>query len=411
MKKGGFPKLTIRDAPLDGKTVLVRVDYNLPMNKKGEIEDDYRVVMSLPTIKYLLQRGCKVVLCSHMGRPDGKVVKSASLEPVAVRLSELLNQPVKFVPNCIGDQVAQAARRLHPGGVLLLENLRFHAGEEANDESFARALARDSGAQYFVQNGFGTAHRAHASYVAITRMLPSVAGLLLEREWTVITEAMERPKKPMVAVLGGAKITDKIKIIKRFIDIADTIVIGGAMANTFLKHKGFAIGKSVHEDGLDDIMNEIYKAAEKKVGRDAVDDFILLPSDVAVADKVDASARRAVVAVSDVKSDEYILDIGWHTINTTVDAVTGAGTVIWNGTLGLAEIPQFAHGSARLALALASQPETTSVIGGGDTADFVLHWDAKKGGSFTHVSTGGGASLDLMAGEAMPGIDALLDAR
>lgn len=410
MKKGGFPKLTIRDAPLDEKTVLVRVDYNLPMNKKGEIEDDYRVVMSLPTIKELIRRKCKIVLISHMGRPDGKVVKSESLEPVAERLGELLDRSVKFVPNCIGDQVAQAARRLRPGGVLLLENLRFHAGEEANDESFARALARDSGAQYFVQDGFGTAHRAHASYVAITHVLPSVSGLLLEREWTLITEAMEKPKKPMVAVLGGAKISDKIKIIKRFIGIADTIVIGGAMANTFLKYKGFDIGKSVHEDGLDDIIKEIYKTAEAKVGKDAVDDFILLPSDVAVADKVDASARRAVVAAGDVKSDEYILDIGWHAIDVAVNAVTGAGTVIWNGTLGYAEVSQFAHGSARVALALASQPETTSVIGGGDTADFVLHWDGRKGGSFTHVSTGGGASLDLMAGEKMPGIDALLDA-
>jgi len=221
---------------------------------------------------------------------------------------------------------------------------------------------------------------------------------------------MEKPKKPMVAVLGGAKISDKIKIIKRFIGIADTIVIGGAMANTFLKYKGFDIGKSVHEDGLDDIIKEIYKTAEAKVGKDAVDDFILLPSDVAVADKVDTSARRAVVAAGDVKSDEYILDIGWHAIDVAVNAVTGAGTVIWNGTLGYAEVSQFAHGSARVALALASQPETTSVIGGGDTADFVLHWDGRKGGSFTHVSTGGGASLDLMAGEKMPGIDALLDA-
>lgn len=411
MKKGGFPKLTIRHAPLEGKTVLVRVDYNVPMNKKGEIEDDYRISQSVATIEELIRLKCKIVLISHMGRPDGKVVASASLEPIAVRLSELLDRPVKFVPNCIGDQAAQAARRLHPGGVVLFENLRFHAGEEANDESFARALARDSGAQYFVQDGFGVVHRAHASTDAITHMLPSVAGLLLEREWTSITSAMEDPKRPMVAVLGGAKISDKIKIIKRFIGIADTIVIGGAMANTFLKYKGFAIGKSVHEDGLDDIMREIYKEAEKKVGKEGVDDFILLPSDVAVGDHVDADARRAVVAAGDVKANEYILDIGWHAIDVAVDAVTGAGTVIWNGTLGYAEVPQFAHGSARLALALASQPETTSVIGGGDTADFVLHWDGRKGGSFTHVSTGGGASLDLMAGEKMPGIDALLDAR
>lgn len=410
MKKGGFPKLTIDRVPLDNATVLVRTDYNVPLNKKGGIEDDYRIRQSIPTLKELIRRKCKVVICSHMGRPDGRKVESLSLEPVAARLSELLDQPVRFVPECIGDRVIRAGRRLEPGGVMLLENVRFHAGEEADDESFARALARDSGARYFVQDGFGVVHRAHASTSAITGMLPGVAGLLLEREWMTITNAMEHPARPMVAVLGGAKISDKIKVIKRFITIADTVVIGGAMANTFLKYKGYEIGKSVHEDGLDDIIKDIYHAAEDKVGRDAVDDFILLPDDVAVADKIVPGARRVVVAAGDVKPGELILDIGWHAIDAAVNAVSGAGTVVWNGTLGYAELPQFAHGSARLALALASQPETTSVIGGGDTADFVLHWDGERGTSFTHVSTGGGASLDLMAGEPMPGIDALLDA-
>ena len=410
MKKGGFPKLVMSVVPLEGKTVLVRADYNVPLNKKGEITDDYRITQSAPTIQELIRKKCKVVICSHLGRPDGKVAPEFTLAPVATRLSEVLDHPVHFVENCIGDQVVQAVKRLHPGSVLLMENLRFHAGEEANDEAFARALARDSGAQYFVQDGFGVVHRAHASTAAITHQLPSVAGLLLEREWTAITGAMEHPRKPLVAVLGGAKISDKIKVITRLIDIADTVVIGGAMANTFLKYKGCAIGKSVHEDGLDNIIRDIYKAAEAKVGKDALDEFIVLPTDVAVGTKIDTDARRAVVDAHEVTDNEYILDIGWHSIETAVDAVTGAGTVIWNGTLGYAELPQFAHGSARMALALASQPDTTSVIGGGDTADFVLHWDAKKGGSFSHVSTGGGASLDLMAGEKMPGIDALLDA-
>ena len=410
MKKGGFPKLVITHVPLEGTTVLVRVDYNVPLNKKGEIVDDFRITQSIPTIKRLLSQRCKVVICSHLGRPDGKTVASMSLAPVAARLSELLDQTVVLVPNCIGDQVVQASKRLHHGEVMLLENLRFHAGEEANDETFARALARDSGAQYFVQDGFGVVHRAHASTSAITTLLPSVSGLLLEKEWTTITTAMEHPRKPTIAVLGGAKISDKIKVIKRLIDIAEGVVIGGAMANTFLKYKGFNIGKSVHEDGLEDIIKDIYKAAEAKVGREAVDDFILLPSDVAVSEKIDADTRREIVNVADVKSNEYILDIGFYTIDAAVNAVNGAGTVIWNGTLGYAELPQFSHGSARMALALASQPETISVIGGGDTADFVLHWDARKGGSFSHVSTGGGASLDLMANEPMPGIDALLDA-
>lgn len=415
MKKGGFPKLVITNVPLDGKTVLLRADYNVPLTKAGEISDDYRLTQSLPTIQELIRRKCKVVICSHLGRPAGKVVASASLEPVATHLATLLGQPVTLVPDCIGDQVVQAVRHMHPGQVILLENLRFHAGEEANDGAFARALARDSGAHYFIQDGFGVVHRAHASTAAITNVLPSVSGLLLAREWTTITNAMENPKQPMVAVLGGAKISDKIKVIKRFIAIADTIIIGGAMANTFLQYKGMPIGKSKYEDGLDEIMRDIYAAAEKKVGADKVDDFILLPVDVAVANEIGASARRAVVAADEVAADEYILDIGWHAIEIAVATLKGAGTVVWNGTLGYAELPQFAHGSARIALALASQPETTSVIGGGDTADFVLHWDAaveskRSGSSFTHVSTGGGASLELMAGEPMPGIDALLPA-
>jgi phosphoglycerate kinase len=346
-----------------------------------------------------------------LGRPDGKVDPSLSLEPIATHLGELLGQHVAFVEDSVGDRVHQAAKRLQPGRVLLLENLRFHAGEEANDVSFAQLLIKDSGAQYFVQDGFGVVHRAHASTVAVTQFAPSVAGLLLEREWKTITNAMSHPKRPMTAVLGGAKITDKIKVIDRFVEIADTIVIGGAMANTFLKYQGYRIGKSVHEDGLDDIVKHIYARAEKKVGRDAIDDFIVLPTDVAVAEAIDAKSRRTMVSVADVAQNEYILDLGPESISTAVNAVSGAGTVVWNGTLGYAELSQFAHGSARIALALASQPETVSVIGGGDTADFVLHWDvAKKGGSFTHVSTGGGASIDLMAGEPMPGIEALLDA-
>jgi phosphoglycerate kinase len=410
-KRVGFPKRSMRHVPLDGKTVLLRADYNVPLDEKGRIADDFRIVQSLPTLRNLIERDCKIVVCAHLGRPDGKVDPQFSLEPIAARLSELLGQHVAFAEDCVGDRVHQAAKRLQPGRVLLLENLRFHAGEEANDVSFAQLLIKDSGAQYFIQDGFGVVHRAHASTSAVTQFAPSVAGLLLEREWTTITSAMSHPKRPMTAVLGGAKITDKIKVIDQFVEIADTIVIGGAMANTFLKYQGYNIGKSIHEDGLDDIVKHIYVLAEKKVGREGVDDFIVLPTDVAVADSIEAKSRRTTVDVADVASNEYILDIGPESISTAVNAVNGAGTVVWNGTLGYAELSQFAHGSARMALALASQPETTSVIGGGDTADFVLHWDvAKKGGSFTHVSTGGGASIDLMAGEPMPGIEALLDA-
>jgi phosphoglycerate kinase len=409
-KRVVFPKRSMRQVPLDGKTVLVRADYNVPLDDKGRIEDDFRVTQSLPTLKNLIERGCRVVICSHMGRPDGKVVPGLSLEIIADRLSDLLGQHVAFVDDCVGDRVSQAVKRLPAGRVLLLENLRFHAGEEANDRIFAELLIKDSGAQYFVQDGFGVVHRAHASTATVTQFIPSVAGLLLEREWVAIKTAMNHPKRPMTAVLGGAKISDKIKVIDSFVQIADSVVIGGAMANTFLKYQGYKIGKSVHEDGLDDIVKHIYALAEKKVGREALDDFIVLPTDVAVAEEIDTKTRRTVVSVEDVAPNEYIVDMGPESIATAVNAVNGAGTVVWNGTLGVAEIPQFSHGSARMALALASQPDTTSVIGGGDTADFVLHWDVNKGASFAHVSTGGGASIDLMAGEPMPGIEALLDA-
>jgi 3-phosphoglycerate kinase len=410
MKKVGFSKRTLADVPLDGRTVLLRADYNVPLLADGTIADDYRITQSIPTVKALLERGCKVIICSHLGRPDGKFVASESLEPVAKHLGELLGVHVAFAPDCVGDRVKQSAKHLAKGKVLLLENLRFHAGEEANDVSFAELLAKDTGAEYFVQDGFGVVHRAHASTDAITRFLPSVAGLLLEKEYTTITNAMAHPTHPMIAVLGGAKISDKIKIIERFVDIADRIIIGGAMANTFLKYHGHEIGKSVHESGLDDILKRIYDAAEAKVGPTKLDEFIVLPTDVAVSSSIDSSARRAVVSVEDVSKEDYILDLGFESIDMATEALTGAGTVIWNGTMGYAELPQFAHGSARVALTLASQPQTVSVIGGGDTADFVLHWDSKKGGSFTHVSTGGGASLELMAGEPMPGIEALLDA-
>ncbi len=410
MKQGGFNKLTLRDVPLSGKTVLLRADYNVPLGKDGQIADDFRIRSSIDTVTYLLDRQCKVVICSHLGRPDGKIKDELTLEPVALHLSKLLKKPVRFVPESIGDQVSQATKRMHSGEIVLLENLRFHAGEESNDAGFAKQLAVSSSAEYLVQDGFGVVHRAHASTSAITQHLPSVAGLLLEKEYTVIRENMDSPARPLVAILGGAKVSDKIAVIEKFVSIADTLVIGGAMANTFFKQRGVSIGKSIYEEGLDGVVSKIYDAATKKVGAENVDDFIILPTDVAVATKMDDTVRRAVVSVNDVASDEYILDAGSESIARISEVLSDAQTVIWNGTLGYAEIKQFSYGSARTALSLASRPQLTSVIGGGDTADFVLSWDAGNGSSFTHVSTGGGASLDLMAGAAMPGIDAILDA-
>lgn len=400
----GFPKKTINDVPLDDQVVLVRTDYNVPLSDDGSIDDDYRIRMSLPTLSSLVERGCRVVIISHLGRPDGKVDPQYSLEPVATRLGELLGRRVGFVSDCLGDKVRQAVKRLGRGELLILENLRFHAGEESNDREFAHGIVSATRARYMIQDGFGVVHRAHASTSAITEWLPSIAGLLLEREFTIITGAMNRPKRPMVAILGGAKISDKIGVIEAFVRRADKVIIGGAMANTFLEHAGAAIGKSLTESGLGDTIDRIYQAA----GDDK--EKIVLPIDVAVGYSTGSNEERRDKAIGDIQPDDIILDIGAASIEKTVKLIAGASTVVWNGTLGLAEHSQFAHGSARVALELATHPEILSIIGGGDTADFVLGWDARGGESFSHVSTGGGASLELMAGRPMPGIEALLDA-
>ncbi len=404
-----FFKQTINTVPIEHKTVLLRADYNVPLHPDGTIADDLRIRASLPTVRKLLRDGCKVVVISHLGRPEGRDEK-LSLEPVAARLAELLGEPVRFVDQTIGDKPRMAIKRAPKRSVIVLENLRFYPGEEANDESFARELARDSGARYFVQDGFGVVHRAHASTDAITHFLPSVAGLLLKREYQTITKAMRRPDRPLVAVLGGAKVSDKIGVVTEFIDVADEIIITGAMANTFLVYKGYKLGKSRYEEGMNETVASIYAAAEKKVGKAKIDELLVLPTDLAVAKAVDASERRQNVALDAMQPDDIALDVGDATIERIVQVVETAKTVIWNGTLGVAELPEFAHGSARLALTLATNPQITSIIGGGDTADFVLGWDARKGESFTHVSTGGGASIELMAGEKLPGIESLLDA-
>lgn len=410
MTKGGFPKKTIASAPLDGATVLVRADYNVPLTSDNLVKDDYRIRASLPTLNALLERGCKVVIISHLGRPEGKPVQRYSLAPVAERLSALLEHKVHFVPVCIGDEVAVAVRRAPAKSVFLLENLRFHAEEEANDDQFAARLAMDSQAGYFVQDGFGVVHRAHASTDAITRYLPAVAGCLLEKEYHALMGVVEHPARPMVAVLGGAKISDKITLVERFVERADKVIIGGAMANNFLQFRHYPVGKSLVEKGVDTTIDAIYRAAEQKVGPDSVDDFLMIPEDVAVAGRIGPDERRINLDRRDVGEHEMILDIGPATMESIDKELADAKTVVWNGTLGYAELPQFAHGSARLALWLATHPEVVSVVGGGDTADFVLHWDARQGASFHHVSTGGGASLELLSGKTLPGIQSLMDA-
>lgn len=401
-------KQTIQNVPIENKIVLVRADYNVPLGEDGAIRDDLRIRGSVPTLRYLVERGCKVVIISHLGRPEGKPNKKDSLRPIAKRLSELLGQEVAFIADCIGSRVTQAVKTMRPGDIMLLENLRFYHEEEANDESFAKALVVTSGAKYLVQDGFGVVHRAHASTSAITNYVPAVAGLLLQREIETIATALRTPKRPLVAVLGGAKVSDKIGVIEAFVHKADQLLIGGAMANTFLAYKGVNVGKSKYESNQQQTLDRIYAQAEKKVGKANVDSFIVLPKDVAVATDLAAPTRK-VVAVSNVASDEIILDIGDEAIEEYCMMAAEARTVIWNGTMGLAEKKAFAHGSARLALTLATHPNVVSVIGGGDTSDFVLNWGNGVGTEFTHVSTGGGASLELMAGRVLPGIEALLE--
>lgn len=385
----------------------MRADYNVPISEQGDVDDDLRIRASLDTVRYLVDHDCKVVIIAHLGRPDGKRDLSFTLKPVAACLSKLIKKPVTFVPDCIGDKVVQAVKKARPGSIILLENVRFYPEEEANDQEFAKKLAQSSGAQYFVQDGFGVVHRAHASTEAITQYLPSVSGLLLEREYLTITDAMKRPKHPFVAVVGGAKVADKIAVIHEFVKVADHIIIGGAMANTFLAYKGIDMGASKIEPDEKDVLDELYDMVKHKGGQGS-DGFIILPSDVAIAKKIDPAQKRRVVGVNDLLPDDIALDVGDQTIERITHIIKNAKTVVWNGTLGYAELPEFAHGSARLALALATQPETMSIIGGGDTAEFVLKWDSQGGKSFSHVSTGGGASLELMSGEKLPGIESLL---
>ncbi len=417
----GFTKMTVRDAPLYGKTVLVRADYNVPLAHNGDtitIHDDYRIAMSLPTIQYLREQNCTVVICAHLGRPDGAPKPELSLEPIAQRLADFLHAPVHFVPATIGDTVTQTIKSLPHGSVVLLENLRFHPEEEANDEQFARALARDSTADYFVQDGFGVVHRAHASTDAVTHYLPSVAGLLVERECTILDKVAHHPARPFAVVLGGAKISDKIGLVQDFVKKADKVVIGGAMANNFLAWAGYPIGASKFDEDASKIVDGIMEVIcgdqhdhKMCVGSNKK---LLLPVDVAVTKQITddmSQAKRVVKTLDAVADDDIIVDLGDASIAALPGFLDGSKTVLWNGTLGYAEAPAFANGSAALAQWLAdNRLKLESVVGGGDTADFVLKWDTKKhGASFTHVSTGGGASLELLSGEKLPGIEALLN--
>lgn len=431
----GFNKKTIQQWDLSGKRVLLRADYNVPV-KEGQITDDYRIKQSLPTIKYILEQpGTSLVIISHLGRPEGQANPDYSLFPVAKSLTELAGSPVQFATDCIGESAKKVCANLKPGEVAVLENLRFHPEEEKNDEDFARALIETSGAEIFVQDGFGVVHRAHSSTDAIARQtIPGVAGLLLEKEVDTITRVMESPQKPLVAVVGGAKISDKIEILNRLIDMADLVAVGGAMANDFLLAEGIAVGKSlVDKESVDEAKTILAKARAAEKERNF---NFLLPMDAVVSLSADGTKPTRLVdlssnSIADIDSypgkpptekftvgtEEMILDIGPLSAYQIAGAIKLANTVVWNGTMGVTEAKGLAGGHAPFSHATKIIVEAMigasnrhknkafTLIGGGDTVGYVQQEGLVD--DFGHVSTGGGASLELMSGHTLPGVEVL----
>lgn len=390
-------KKTIRDVDVQGKRVLMRVDFNVPM-QDGTITDDRRIRAALPTIKHAIEAGGKVILMSHLGRPKGKPDDAFRLDPVAKRLSELLGQPVQKVDDCIGADVEQAVAKLEPGDVLLLENVRFYAQETDNDPEFAKALAALG--DIFVNDAFGTAHRAHASTTGVADYLPAVSGFLMEKELEFLGGAVEEPKRPFVAILGGAKVKDKIAVIESLLNKVDTLIIGGGMAYTFLKAQGYEVGNSLLDgERLEFCRSIMAKAEEKGVE-------LLLPVDVVVAKEYGPDAEHKVVSSREMPADWEGLDIGPETAKRFSAAVKDAGTVVWNGPMGVFEFEAFAKGTLSVAQALADSSAVT-IIGGGDSAAAVEQMGLAD--KMTHVSTGGGASLEFLEGKVLPGVAALDD--
>lgn len=425
-----FNKKTIKDIDIGGKIVLLRADYNVPM-ENGEISDDYRIKKSLPTVQYLLDQNCRLVICSHMGRPKGPDDKSCTLGPVAGRLAELLERHVEFAHDAIGHESRDKINRLEPGQLLLLENLRYHKGEEANDDEFAKKLG--AGCEVFVQDGFGVVHRAHASTDAITRHMTSVAGLLLEKEVATIVQVMENPDRPLMALIGGAKISDKIEMLRRMTDVADVVAVGGAMANTFLLAEGFKIGQSKAEADEVPLAREILDKARAKAKEG---DFVFyVPQDGIVSKKMQSNTKTRIVdwgthviaeiqnypkrppaSTGLIEEDESIFDIGPFSGAFIAGTIQLADTVVWNGAMGVTEVEglitkegPFSQGTELVMEAMLGQfghrPKT--IVGGGDTVGFVEERGLVE--HFYHVSTGGGASMELMSGKKLPGVEALQD--
>ena len=392
-------KKTIEDVNVQGKRVLVRVDYNVPLTPEGTVADDKRIVAALPTVKYLLEHGARVILCSHLGRPKGTVKPEFSLKPVAARLSELLSGvKIDFASDCIGEEAKEKAMALQDGQILLLENLRFHKEEEKNDPEFAKELA--SLAEIYVSDAFGTVHRAHASTAGVAAYLPAVAGFLIGKELSIMGQALENPQRPFVAILGGAKVADKIGVIKNLLQKCDSLIIGGGMAYTFFAAQGYGIGDSLLDKDSIGLAKDLMAEAESRGVK------LLLPVDTVVAKEFAADAEHKTVKVNEIPDGWQGLDIGEESRKLFAGVIESAKTVIWNGPMGVFEFPAFAKGTAAVAEACAKCQGTT-IIGGGDSASAV-----KKLGyadKMTHISTGGGASLEFLEGKVLPGVAALND--
>lgn len=391
-------KKTIRDIEITGKRVLVRVDFNVPVNEQtGEITDDSRIRASLATIEYLLNRNARIILCSHLGRPKGKRNLKYSLEPVAQRLGQILRENIIFVPDCTGPEVELAAAALKKGEILMLENLRFYPDEENNNPAFARELSRLG--EVYVNDAFGTSHRNHASITGVTKYLPSVAGLLLEKEINSLGHVLEKPARPFGVLLGGAKVSDKVKLLENVMGKVDFIIVGGGMAATFLKAQGYEVGKSLIDGSLETASMLIDKVTGNGVR-------LFLPDDVVVADTIEPGVVTENVHIHEIPADKMIVDIGTMTISKFTEALEKCRTVFWNGPMGIYEINEFAEGTRTIARVMSNLLATT-IVGGGSTAEIMT--EMKLAEKMTFVSTGGGASLEFLSGEPLPGVAVLMD--
>ena len=394
-------KKTVKDIDVNGKKVLVRCDFNVPLDENLNITDDTRITAALPTIKYLMENGAKVILCSHLGRPKGEVNEKYSLKPVSKRLSELLNTDVKFATDIVGDSAKSMVESLKDGEVGLLENVRFDPREEKNDEVLSKELASFCD-EIYVNDAFGTAHRAHSSTEGVSHFVKeAVAGFLMQKEIEFLSGTLENPEKPFVAILGGAKVSDKIGVIENLLDKVDKILIGGGMAFTFLKAQGYEIGQSICEnDKLEEANNILKKAEEKNVK-------IILPKDVHIAKEFSNESEDKIVQITNIPADFEGMDIGLKTIETFIDELEGAKTILWNGPLGVCEFEKFRIGTEKIAEAISKNVMATSVVGGGDSVAAIKKLGLEK--NFSHISTGGGASLELLEGKALPGLVCLTD--